>query len=128
MTAIFVTVNHFAKTAPDASRPFCAGCTPPPSAAGRLDPIIRPERATYQVVGASGTIALCRDCAIHTIKSLAARFMMFDPSATRDLMSFFAAEASKKRPAARKRRAPKGIIDVIAELGPLLLENGKKLP
>jgi len=119
---VYVTVDHFGK-APLASRPLCQGCTPP-SVDGRSESAIVPERAEYQVVGASGTLALCRDCAIHAIKSLAARFMLFDPSATRDLMSFFAAEAGKKRPAARKkRRAPKRVIDVAA---PLLLEEKKR--
>jgi hypothetical protein len=125
MTAIYVTVNHYDKKTPDASRPLCAGCTPA-SVEGRSDLITPPERAEYQIIGASGTIALCRNCAIHSIKSLAARFALFDPSATRDLMDFFAAEATKKRPAAKKkRRPPKGIIDVVV---PLLLEGKKRAP
>ena len=127
MTAIYVTVNHYDKKTPVASRPLCEGCTPS-SVDGRSELIVPPERAEYQIVGASGTIALCRRCAIHSIKSLAARFVMFDPSATRDLMDFFAAEAAKKatkRPAAKKkRRSSKSVIDVVA---PLLLE-GKKSP
>jgi hypothetical protein len=125
MTAIYVTVNHYDKKTPAASRPLCAGCTPPASVDGRSDLIVPPERAEYQVIGASGTIALCRRCAIHSIKSLAARFALFDPSATRDLMDFFAAEATKtkKRPAPKKKRRPaKGVVDVVL---PLLLE-GKK--
>jgi len=121
-TAVYVTVLHYGEL-PVASRPLCQGCTPP-SVDGRSEPMLPPKRTKYQVVGASGTLALCRDCAIHAIKSLAARFMLFDPSATRDLMSFFAAEATKKRPAARKkRRAPKRVIDVAA---PLLLEEKKR--
>ena len=103
-TAVYVTVNHYDKKTPAASRPVCAGCTPS-SVDGRLELVVPPERSEYQIVGASGTIALCRDCAIHSIKSLAARFMMFDPRATRDLMDFFAAEA-KKRPARRQRSVP----------------------
>lgn len=122
-TAVYVTVDHFGK-APTASRPFCQGCTPP--SVNGSEPAVPPVRAEYQVVGASGTLALCRNCAIHAIKSLAARFMLFDPSATRDLMSFFAAEATKKkRPAARKKRStPKRVIDVATT--PLLLEEKKK--
>lgn len=124
MTAIYVTVNHYGKT-PVASRPLCEGCTPP-SVDGRSELVVPPERAEYQIVGASNTIALCRNCAIHSIKSLAARFVMFDPSATRDLMDFFAAETAKKRPAVRKKRQPpKSIIDVVV---PLLLEGRKKSP
>jgi hypothetical protein len=128
VTAIYVTVNHYGKKTPVASRPLCEGCTPP-SVDGGSEPILPPKRAEYQIVGSSSTLALCRDCAIHSIKSLAARFMMFDPSATRELMDFFAAEATKKRPTARKksssgqsvkRRAPKRVIDVDA---PLLLEG-----
>ena len=125
MAQVYVTVDHFGNV-PTVSRPLCQGCTPP-SVDGRSKPAIDPERAEYQVVGASGTIALCRACAIHSIKSLAARFMLFDASATRDLMSFFAAEAgSKKRPAAarKKRPSPKGVIDVAA--APLLLEGKQK--
>lgn len=122
MTAIYVTVNHFDRKTPLASRPLCVGCTPS-SVDGRSALVVPPERAAYQVVGASGTMALCRDCAIHAIKSLAARFMMFDSRATRDLMDFFAAEA-KKRPAAKKKR-PKSVIDVVV---PLLLEGKKRSP
>lgn len=121
---MFVTVDYYGRS-PVASRPLCQGCTPP-SVDGRSEPAIDPESAEYQVVGASGTIALCRACAIHAIKSLAARFVLFDPNATRELMSFFAVEANKKRPAARKkRRDPKRVIDVAA---PLLLEGRKKSP
>ena len=122
MTAIYVTVNHYDKKTPVASRPLCEGCTPS-SVDGRSELVVPPERAAYQIVGASGTIALCRDCAIHSIKSLAARFVMFDPSATRDLMDFFAAKAAKKRPTAKKKRRPsKRVIDV----GVPLLREGKK--
>jgi hypothetical protein len=128
VTAIYVTVNRYDKKTPVAARPLCEGCTPS-SVDGRSELLVPPERAEYQVVGASGTIALCRNCAIHSIKSLAARFMMFDPSATRDLMSFFAAEAAKKRPTMKKRpmtkkKRPKSVIDVVV---PHLLE-GKKSP
>jgi hypothetical protein len=115
VTAIYVTVDCLGETTA-ASRPFCQGCTPISSGDAPSVPAIRPTRAEYRLVGASGTIALCRDCAIHSIKSLAARFMLFDPRATRDLMDFFAAEAPKKRPAARRKRsAPKvsKAIDVI---------------
>jgi hypothetical protein len=122
VTAIYVTVNHYDKKTPAASRPLCEGCTPS-SVDGRSELAVPPARAEYQVVGASGTMALCRDCAIHSIKSLAARFMMFDPRATRDLMDFFAAEA-KRRPVAKKKR-PKSIIDVVV---PLLLEGKKRSP
>jgi hypothetical protein len=122
-TAIYITVDHFGN-APTVSRPLCQGCTPP-SVDGRSKPVIDPERAEYQVVGASGTIALCRSCAIHSIKSLAARFVLFDPSATRELMSFFAVEAAKKkRPSPRRKRtSPERVIDVAAQL---LLEGKKK--
>jgi hypothetical protein len=72
-----------------------------------------PERAAYQVVGGSGKLALCRSCAVHVIKSLAARFVMFDPSATRDLMNFFASEVVKKRSAKKRRRPSKQVIDVV---------------
>jgi hypothetical protein len=123
---VYITVDHFGK-APVTSRPLCQGCTPP-SVDGRSEPAISPERAEYQVVGVSGTIALCRNCSIHAIKSLAARFVLFDPSATRDLMSFFSVEAGKRRPDRKKsslgkRRSPtKRVIDV----EPLLLEGKKK--
>jgi hypothetical protein len=121
---IYVTVSHYDKKL-GASRPLCQGCTPP-SVDGRSELVVTPERAEYQIVGASGTLALCRNCAIHSIKSLAARFVMFDPSATRDLMDFFSAQAAKKRPAGKKkRRPPKGILDVVV---PLLLEGRKKSP
>lgn len=123
MTAIYVTVNHFDTTMPVASRPLCDGCTPS-SVDGRSEVLAPPERAEYQIVGASGTLALCRDCAIHSIKSLAARFMLFDPSATRDLMSFFAAEA-KKQPAPKKKRRPKDVINGVVSR---LLEERKKSP
>jgi len=115
MTAVYVTVEHLG-TMPTAARPPCQGCSSPAampsSSAGRSEMVVSSE---YRLVGASGTIAFCRDCAVHSIKSLAARFMMFDPSATRDLMSFFAAEAPKKRPAGRKRRTPRrlAVIDVV---------------
>lgn len=125
MTAIYITVNHYDKKRPITSCLLCEGCTPA-SVDGRSEPLVPPERAEYQVVGASGTLALCRNCAIHSIKALAARFVLFDPSATRDLMDFFAAEAVKKRPAAKKKRRPsKGIIDVVV---PLLLEGKKRSP
>jgi len=120
--AIYVTVNPYGKT-PVASRPLCEGCTPP-SVDGRSETILPPKRAEYQIVGASGTIAFCRDCAIHSIKSLAARFVMLDPSATRDLMDFFATEAAKKQPVAKKKRQPpKKLIDLVL---PLLLEGRRK--
>ena len=122
MTAIYVTVNHYDKKTPATARPLCEGCTPA-SVDGHSELIVPPERAAYQVVGASGTFALCRDCAIHSIKSLAARFVMFDPSATRDLMDFFATEA-KKRPAPKKKPS-KSVIDVVV---PLLLEGKKRSP
>ncbi len=110
MSAIYVTVDHFGEM-PNTSRPPCQGCTPP-SVDDQPVPTVYLASAEYRIVGSSGAIALCRDCAIHSIKSLAARFVLFDPSATRDLMDFFAAEASKKRPAARRKgHAPK-VIDV----------------
>jgi hypothetical protein len=116
VTRVYITVDHFGRSAAGGVRPPCQGCTSPAAddesteeIAGRSDP------AEYQIVGASGTIALCRTCAIHSIKSLAARFVMFDPSATRDLMDFFAAEATKKRSTSGKKskaaKAPK-VIDV----------------
>jgi hypothetical protein len=111
VTAIYVTVDYLGRV-PVASRPLCQGCTPV-SVDGQSAPIILPDRAEYQIVGASGTIDLCRRCAIHSIKSLAARFVMFDPSATRDLMDFFAAEAPKKRPAARRKRRASKVLEVI---------------
>lgn len=115
MTAIYVTVDHLGRISA-ASRPLCQGCTPA-SIDGRSELVVPPDRAEYKIVGASGTIAFCRRCAIHSIKSLAARFVMFEPSATRDLMDFFAAEATTKRPAARKKsrsiKAPE-VIDVSA--------------
>lgn len=119
MSEIYVTVNHYDRSA-TAERPRCQGCTSEGS------PF--PEPADYQLVGASGTIDLCRRCVLHSIKSFAARFMMFDPRATRDLMDFFAANASKKRPAkkqpvAKKRRqSSKKVIDAVT---PLLLEEKK---
>lgn len=122
VTPIYVTVHHYGATRGD-PRPFCGGCTPVvvDGSSGR---ITSSTLAEYQIVGASGTIALCRNCALHSIKSLAARFMLFDRSATRDLMDFFAAEMTKKRPpTGKRRRAPKSVIDVIV---PLLLEGKKR--
>ena len=115
MSEIYVTVNHYDGSA-TAERPHCQGCTSEGS------PF--PEPAEYQLVGASGTIDLCRRCVLHSIKSFAARFMMFDRSATRDLMDFFAATAPKKRPAPKKRRQPskKNVIDTVTTL---LLEDNK---
>lgn len=115
MAAIYVTADYYGQ-APVASRPLCQGCTPA-SVDGRSELSILPERAEYRVVGASGTLDLCRRCAIHSIKSLAARFVMFDPSATRDLMDFFAAEAAKKAPTGpRKRRAQKTLDVAVKKL------------
>jgi len=126
--AIYVTVDHLGG-AP--SRPPCQGCSPP-SGDGQSESAVPPRSAEYKIVGASATIALCRDCAIHSIKSLAARFVMFDPRATRDLMDFFAADAAKKRPrrrpAAKKRGKRAGVIDVVGAVAPLLLGGGKKAP
>ena len=115
MSEIYVTVNHYGET-PTTSRPSCQGCTAEGS------PL--PAPAEYQLVGASGTIDLCRRCVLHSIKSFAARFMMFDRSATRDLMDFFAANATKKQPTTKKRRQPykKNVIDAVT---PLLLEEKK---
>ena len=106
---IYVTVDHLGMS-PHTARPLCQGCTPA-SVDGRSVPAVTPTRAEYRLVGASGDIALCRNCAIHSIKSLAARFVLFDPSATRDLMDFFAAEAGKKKRPTRKKRS-KAVIDV----------------
>jgi hypothetical protein len=124
MTAVYITVNHYDKKTPIASRPVCAGCTPS-SVDGRSELTLPPERAEYQIVGASDTLALCRNCAIHSIKSLAARFMMFDPSATRDLMDFFAAAAKKSPAAAAKKKRTKNVIDVVEQR---LLEGKKRSP
>jgi hypothetical protein len=50
--------------------------------------------------------------------------MLFDRSATRDLMDFFAAEGAKKRASSgRSRRGSKSVIDVVV---PLLLEGKGK--
>jgi len=116
VTAVYVTVDCLGETTA-ASRPPCRGCTPISSGDDPTVPAIRPTQAEYRLVGASGTIALCRDCAIHSIKSLAARFMLFDPIATRDLMDFFAAEAAKRPASRKKRRSAKAlkVIDVPAE-------------
>lgn len=124
MTAVYITVNHYDKKTPIASRPVCAGCTPS-AVDGRSELAVPPERAEYQIVGASDTIALCRTCAIHSIKSLAARFMMFDPSATRDLMDFFAAAAKKSPAATAKKKRSKNVIDVVEQR---LLEGKKRSP
>jgi len=106
---VYITVDHFSRSPAAGAQPPCQGCTSPAvddesteEIAGRSDP------AEYQIVGASGTIALCRTCAIHSIKSLAARFVMFDPSATRDLMDFFAAETPASQGATMsKHRNPR---------------------
>jgi hypothetical protein len=124
VTQVYITVDHFGRKPAD-SRPLCQGCTPA-TVDGRSELSFVPARAEYQIVGASGTIVFCRDCAIHAVKSLAARFVLFDPRATRDLMDFFAAEATKKRPATRRKKtAVKRVINVAP---PVLLERKKKVP
>lgn len=108
MTSVYVTVDYLGQD-PIASRPACQGCA--------VDGGNLVRHAEYKVIGASGTLALCRDCAIHSIKSLAARFVLFDLSATRDLMDFFSADAAKRPAAKKKRRQLKAlkVIDVPAE-------------
>jgi hypothetical protein len=108
----YVTVECFVGPH-KASPPSCQGCTPPSDNAPRHS--LSPRSAAYRVLGASGAIALCRDCALGSIKSLAARFMLYDPRATADLMDFFAAEATKKRrPTRSTPRKKRGkVIDVL---------------
>ena len=122
MSDVYVTVDYF--EAARRERPPCDGCT----ALGHLEqPVDQREPAAMRVIGTSGGMNLCTRCARDVIKSIAARFMLYDRRSSHDLLDFFAVEANrpaprKPRPAATNRMiaSADGVADV--------LPRGTKVP
>lgn len=88
--------------------PSCMGCLPTDGTSA----IVVPVPAAYRIISTAYGVDLCTACAVNMIKSLAARFAMYERSATRDLMDFFAVNIRlPKKPRAR-RKLPKLIASV----------------
>jgi hypothetical protein len=109
MAAVYVTVDYFGAARRD--RPPCDGCTPANDPLGGFEP------SAMRVIGTSSGMNLCTRCARDVIKSIAARFMLYDPRSSHDLMDFFAVEASTPAPQrprpARRLAPPDGQVDVL---------------
>ena len=115
---IYTTVDYYGDRAEDA-RPLCQGCMPEGIATTESSStaVTVPVRARYRVVGASGDIDLCLRCAVNVVKSISARFMMYDRRADHELRDFFAV-AVKTTKTAKKRKTKKaarkaGSVDVL---------------
>lgn len=91
-----------------AQPPWCSGCTGPHVKSHAL---VRPVPAAYRIVGVAFELDLCSTCCENLVKSIAARFMLYDGKRSRELMRFFAVDLPKPRRKRRPRRKP--VIDVI---------------
>ena len=88
--------------------PSCMGCLPTDGTSA----IIVPVPARYRIVSTAYGVDLCTACAVSMIKSLAARFAMYERSATRDLMDFFAVNI-RLPPKKRRRRKKTSTTELI---------------
>lgn len=98
--SVYVTVDYFGTARSD--RPPCESCTPPGDPS--MTDLLQVNSSVLRVIGASGGMNLCTRCARDVVKSIAARFVLFDGQSTRDLMSFFAVTTKKKPKSPRQRR------------------------
>jgi len=136
MSDVYITVDYFEVAR--RRRPPCDGCTPPDIVLPVLtaDVMAHADPADLRVIGTSGGMNLCTRCARDVIKSIAARFMLYDRRSSHDLLDFFAIEAIEARkPAPRKPRLaanrmlppPDGEVDVLPR-GAKVSKSTKKGP